>query len=66
MIRKNSAALLLCAAASVAVSAAGDATLAIKVDQVGYLTAAPKIALVAAPAAALILPRACSEESARS
>uniref|UniRef100_Q024I1 Endoglucanase n=1 Tax=Solibacter usitatus (strain Ellin6076) TaxID=234267 RepID=Q024I1_SOLUE len=50
MILKNSAALLLfCAAAGVA----ADATPAIKVDQVGYLTAAPKVAFVAAPAAAL-------------
>jgi endoglucanase len=50
MSLKNSAALLVvCAAAS----AGADPKLAIKVDQVGYLTGAPKVALVAAPGAAL-------------
>ena len=54
MSRNNSAGLLLvCAFASVAAPSSAAATLAIKVDQVGYLSASPKIALVAAPAAAL-------------
>src|SRR3954454_17695267 len=45
---KNSAGLLFCAAAALA----ADSRLAIRVDQVGYLTAAPKIAMITAGAAA--------------